>query len=115
MISLKFGDMPEVKVQDGLASIPKGEMKVVSITGSQKDKGLVPMTIQSGEIIWVHPDILDDQQWTKVNKKGKGKSCNVIFVSKEDDVTLIATLTDSGEEEQVVLSTQSVATPPLGT
>ena len=108
MISLKFGEIPEVRVQDGLSPISKGEMKVISITGDQKDKGLVPMTTQSGEVMWVHPDILNDEQWIKANAKGKGKSCNVISISKVNDIVLITALTDF-EEEHIVLAAQPAA------
>jgi len=49
----------------------------------QQEKGLVPIPTPQGEIIWVHPDLMDGQQWTTVtNRKSKGKakasSCNVV-------------------------------------
>lgn len=49
--------------------------------------------------MWVHPDLVEDQQWTNVTKKkskGMGKilSCNMITLPKEDD-THVPVLTDS--------------------
>jgi len=31
------------------------------MTEKQKAKGLIPMTTESGEIMWVHPDIIKDE------------------------------------------------------
>ena len=52
----------------------------------QQEKGLVPIPIPQGEIMWVHPDLVDGQQWTTVtNRKSKGKTkaspCNVVCAS----------------------------------
>ena len=64
MVAFKFGSFPEIKVQDGLTPIPKGEMKVNDpISEEKRSKGLVLMTLQTREIIWVHPDIISDDQW----------------------------------------------------
>jgi len=29
----------------------------------QVAKGLIPLTTKFGEIMWVHPDIIKDEQW----------------------------------------------------
>jgi hypothetical protein len=42
VISLKFGEMPEVKVQDGVSPIAKGEMKVMFVAANQRDTGFFP-------------------------------------------------------------------------
>ena len=52
----------------------------------QQEKGLIPVFTPQGEIMWVHPDLVDGQQWTTVtNRRSKGKakvsSCNVVCVS----------------------------------
>ena len=60
--------------------------------------------------MWVHPDLVDGQQWTTViNRKSKGKakatSCNVVCVSSREAETDVPSLTDS-EEETIVLATE---------
>jgi hypothetical protein len=106
--------MPEVRVQNGVSPIAKGEMKVRSVAAKQKDEGFIPVTTQSGEVMWVHPDIVHDEQWTKVSRKGKNKSSNVISVSKEDDVALPETLY-SDEERPRVLTAQPATAQQQGT
>ena len=64
-------------------------------------KGLASMATKSGEIMWVHPDIVKDEQWE--SSKLKGKSCNVASLAADDDVVTVASLSDS-EEEKIVLA-----------
>ena len=73
----------------------------------QQEKGLVPVPTPRGEVMWVHPDLVDSQQWTTVtSRKSKGKarasSCNVASREAETDVP---SLTDS-EEETIALATE---------
>ena len=71
--------------------------------------------------MWVHPDLVDGQQWTTVtNRKSKGKakatSCNVVCASSRGAETNVPSLTDS-EEETIVLAaepSQLVAEPVQG-
>ena len=51
----------------------------------QKDKGLISMTMKSGEIIWFHPDIVQDEQWKTSKPKLKGRSCNIVSLVIDDD------------------------------
>ena len=63
MVSLQFGDMPETTVQDGTVLIPVAEMRVTSsFSELGQAKGLVPMTLPSGEVMWVHQDLGADMQ-----------------------------------------------------
>ena len=60
--------------------------------------------------MWVHPDLVDGQQWTTVtNRKSKGKakatSCNVVCASSREAETDVPSLTDS-EEETLALATE---------
>ena len=76
----------------------------------QQEKGLVPVPTPRGEIMWVHPDLVDGQQWTTMtNRKSKGKakasSCNVVCASSREAETDVPSLTDS-EEETIVLATK---------
>jgi len=80
----------------------------------QKAKGFVSMTTKSGEIMWVHTDIVKDEQWESNKFKLKGKSCNTVSLTKDDDAMTIASLSDS-EEEKFALAAQPAATQPLGT
>jgi len=61
----------------------------------QKAKGLIPMMTKSGKIMWVHPDIIEDEQWESSKPKLKGKSCNAISLAMDDNVVTIASLSDS--------------------
>ena len=58
----------------------------------QQKEGLVPIPTPQGETMWVHPDLVDGQQWTTVtNRKSKGKakvsSCNVVCASSREAET----------------------------
>ena len=69
--------------------------------------------------MWVHPDLIKDQQWTVGNrKKAKGKSkassCNMIDVSTVKKETNVASLTDSEEEKEFIFNTEPEI-PPVGT
>ena len=68
--------------------------------------------------MWVHPDLIKDQQWTVGNrKKAKGKakasSYNMIGVSTVEKEANIASLIDS-EEEEFVFNTEPEI-PHVGT
>jgi len=83
--------------------IPKARLNVINpIAEVQKAKGLIPMTIKSREIVWVHPDIINDEQWEFSQPKLKGKSCNTVFLSTDNDIMTIASLSDLKEEKLVL-------------
>ena len=87
-------------VQDGSAPIPKARLDVINpMIEKQEAKGLVPMIIKSGEIIWVHPNIVKDEQWESSKPKLKGKSCNIIYLATYDVAMIIPSLSDSEEEK----------------
>src|SRR4051812_30312807 len=83
----------------------------------QEQKGLVPVNLTNGEVCWVHPDLVnDDQPWVPVasrrtkasnapassresKSKGVVHTCNVLSAfSIEEDEDCAAMLTDSDEE-----------------
>ena len=58
--------------------------------------------------MWVHPDLVDNQQWTTVTSRrskgqAKASSCNVVFTSSREAETDVPSLNDS-EEETIVLA-----------
>ena len=60
--------------------------------------------------MWVHPNLVEGQQWTTViNKKSKDKAkaspCNVVCTSSREAETDVLSLTDS-EEETIILATE---------
>ena len=78
----------------------------------QQEKELIPIPTPQGEIMWVHPDLVDGQQWTTVtNRKSKGKtkasSYNVVCASFREVETDVPSLTDS-EEETIALAVGSI-------
>ena len=95
----------------GVVPIPKAELKMINMDPHhQQEKGLVPVPTPQGEIMWVHSDLVDGQQWTTVTSrrsKGKAKasSCNVVCISSREAETNVPSLTDS-EEEIIVLATE---------
>jgi len=88
--------------------IQKGELRVLNIDWHhQQEKGLVPIPTPQGEIMWVHPDLVEGQQWTTVTnmkskRKAKASPCNVMCAFAREAVTDVPSLTDS-EEETIVL------------
>jgi len=76
----------------------------------QQEKGLVPIPTPQGEIMWVHSDLVDGQQWTIVtNRTSKGKakvsSYNVVCASSREAKTDVPLLTNL-EEETIVLTAE---------
>ena len=62
MVTLNFGTFPKTTVQDGLALVPKARLDVVNpMAEKQNAKSLVPMTIKSGKIMWIYPNIVKDE------------------------------------------------------
>jgi len=76
MVTFNFGTLLKLTVQNGLVLILKARLDVINpMAEQQKTKGLISITTESGEIMWV-----------KTNKpKLKGKSCNVVSLAVEDD------------------------------
>jgi len=64
--------------------------------------------------MWVHPNLAKNKQWDSRKLKPEGKSCNVISVLPDDDNVIVASLSDS-EDEQHTLVAQDVAPQPTGT
>ena len=68
---LQFGIQPATPSR--VVPISKGEIRVLNIDPHhQQEKGLIPVPTPQGEIMWVHPDLVESQQWTIVtNRKSK--------------------------------------------
>jgi len=99
-----------------VVSIPKGELRVINTDPyNQKEKGLVPVPTPRGETMWVHPDIVESQQWmTVTNTKSKGKakvsSNNVVGIFTRENEEDVASFTRSGDEESTFAA--DTGTPP---
>jgi len=78
----------------------------------QRAKGLIPITTESGEIMWVHPDIVKDEQWEVNKPKLKGKTCNVVSLTADDDSMTVTSFSDSEGEK---LALQPSISQPVGT
>ena len=113
MVTLNFGTFSKTTVQDGLTAVLKARPDIVNLMArKQKAKGLVPLTTKSGEIMWVHPNIIKYEQWVSSNSKLKGKSCNDISLAMDDDAVTITSLSDS-EEEKLTLAAQPATSQPV--
>ena len=96
MVTLNFETFPKMIIQDGLAHIPKASLEVVNpMAKEQEAKCLVPMMIRSGEIMWVHSDIVKGEQRESSKLNLKGKSYNFIFIAMDDDIVTVASSSDS--------------------
>lgn len=62
MVLMEFGrGLPKVSVPSGLVPIPQSEMRVINQDPhNQRDKGLVPYHSPTGQVWWLHPDLLED-------------------------------------------------------
>jgi len=66
--------------------------------------------------MWVHPDIIESQQWmTVTNKKSKGKakasSSNGVSISTRETEEDVTYLTSSGDEESAFVA--DAGAPPI--
>ena len=64
--------------------------------------------------MWVHPDIVKDEQWETNKPKLKGKSCNAISLVADGDSVTVTSLSDS-EREKPALTAQPSTSQPVGT
>jgi len=63
MVTLEFGTTPKVTVPDGSFLIPKARLEINDpLAKQQETKGLVPLTMKTGKIMWVHPNLAQDEQ-----------------------------------------------------
>src|SRR3954463_1652169 len=109
---IQFGQLPPTPT--AVYPIPAVEIRIInSDPHRQQEKGLVRTTIPGGGAMWIHPDLFDEvTPWTTVSRKesrGKTKQANVIIASTIEPDSDVNSLTESGEEGEVLAS--SVATP----
>jgi len=63
MLTLEFGTTPKVTVPDGSFPTTEARLKINHpSTKQQETKGLVPLTLKIGEVMWVHPDLAQEVQ-----------------------------------------------------
>ena len=119
MVTVEFGQgFPKVPVPCGVVPVPRAEMRIINSDPYQQEKkGMVQYATPSSQSIWVHPDLLEDEQWTSVTSKrskGKGKACHAVSAALEDEGAETASLTDY-DEEGATLATQTEPIPISGT
>jgi len=115
MVTLEFGKTPKVTVPDGSFPVPEAWLEVKDPSAkNQEIKGLVPMTLKTRKIMWIHLNLAQDEQWDSKKFKSKGKSCNVIFVLPDDGNVTSASLSDS-EGERHACTVQADVPQPTGT
>jgi len=106
---LQFGVQSPIPAR--VVPIPKGKLRILNIdTHYQQEKGLVPVSTPQGEIMWVHPNLVESKQWiTVTNRKSKGKAktspCNVVYASSREAKTDVPSLTDL-EKETIILAAE---------
>jgi len=57
------------------------------------------LTLETWEIMWIHPNLVQDEQWDSKKSKSKGKTCNVISIQPDDGNLTSASLSDSEWEK----------------
>src|SRR3954466_9416967 len=113
---IQFGQSPPTPT--AVYPIPAVKMRVInSDPHHQQEKGLVRTTIPRGGAMWIHPDLLDEvTPWTTVSRKksrGKTKQANVIIASSIEPDSDVNSLTDSEEEEEVLVASAQNHLQPL--
>ena len=104
----------------GVGPISKGKLRVINTDPHhQQEKGLVPIPSPQGEIMWVHPDLMEGQQWTTVTSrkskdKAKASPCNVVCAFSRKAEINVPSLTDI-EEETIVFTVEPNAPLVAGT
>ena len=115
MVTLEFGKTPRVTVPDGTFPIPEARLEVKHPSAkTQESKGLVPLTLETGEIMGIHPDLVRDEQWDSKKSKSKGKSCNIVSILPDHGNLTSASLSDF-EGEKHACMTQADVPQPTGT
>ena len=95
MVTLEIDKTLKITVPDGSFPIPKARLEINDPSAKyQETKGLVPLTLKIGKIMWIHPDLAQDKQWDSKKSNLKGKSCNVISVLPDDSNVTTASLSD---------------------
>ena len=115
MVTLEFGKTPKVIVPDGTFPIPAPRLEVKHPSAkTQENKGLIPLTLEIGKIMWIHLELVQDEQWDLKKSKSKGKSCSVISILLDDGNLTAASLSVS-EGEKYACTTQADVPQPTGT
>jgi len=114
MVTLEFDTLPKVTNPDGHPLVPKARLEISNPSAKQQEaKGLLPLTLKTREIMWVHLNLAKEKQWDSKKSKPKGKSCNAVSVLPDDDNVIIS-LSDS-ENEKHAFTAQDAAPQPTGT
>jgi len=98
---------------NGVVSISKEDLRVINTDPhNQREKGLIPVPTHQGEMMWVHPDIIESKQWTTIaSRKSRGKinasSSNVVSIFIRETKKDVAPLTSSGDEESALVADTS--------
>jgi len=115
MVTLEFGSTQKVTVPDGTYPAPAPRLEVRHPPAvTRDDKGLVPLTLETGEVMWIHPDLVQNVQRSSKESNSKGKSCNVISVLPDDGNLTSASLSDSEGEKHACIA-QADAPQQTGT
>ena len=69
------------------------------------------MTIKSGEITWMHPDLTKDKKWDSREPKLKEKSCNIVSVLPDNGNITVASLSDSEDEKHAFAAQDATSQP----
>jgi len=93
--------------------IPKGELRVINTDPHNwRGEGLIAIPTPPGETMWVHPDIVESQQWmTVTSRKSKGKarvsSSNVVSISTRETDEDVTSLTSRETRSSPLLLTRA--------
>jgi len=115
MVTLVFGKTSKATVPDGTFPILKARLEVKHPSAkTQESKGSCSLDIETGEIMWIHPDLAQDEQWDLKKSRSKGKSYNVISILPDDSNLTSASFSDSDGEKHAC-TMQADIPQPTGT
>lgn len=63
-----------------------------------EQKGLTLVTTKRGEIMWVHSDLLKNEQWFSSSAQRKMQTSNTIPANLKEEYIVVNALIDSEEE-----------------
>jgi len=90
MVTLECGKTPKVTVPNGTFPIPVPRLEVKHPSAeTQENKGLVPLTLRTGKIMWIYPDLVKMNNGTRRDPSQRANlvmlspSCQMMVISQQ--------------------------------
>ena len=114
-MTLEFGKTSKVTVPDGTFPIPEARLEVKHPSAkTQESKGLVPLTLKIGKIMWIHPDLAQDEQWDSKKSSQKANlamlslSCRMMTISHQLLLAILKGKSTLAQRKPIYLSRRAL-------